>query len=408
MDVRYPEEVTLDFRESVRAFISAQLPEDWKGVGALEGKELSGFLTRWRVALAERSFIAATWPQQYGGAGLTKLEQVVLMEEIVAAGLPAYVGNDNFSVKMIGNTLLKWGTEDQKQRFLPRIVSGEHVWCQGFSEPGAGSDLADLRTRAKLEGDRWVIDGQKIWTSAAMHASWIFVLARTEPEVGKHAGISMLLVPLKQPGIEVRPIKMMNGEEEFCEVFFNGAVTDADCIVGNRGEGWKVAGTLLEFERGEEAATLPLLFRAEFDRLVDLVRSQGLEDDPVIRQRLADTYSRLEIIRFLGLRTLTGWLDGGSPGRESSVFKLMWSEYHQRVTALAMDVLGPDGLAPSGRPSPRSHRTDDPGAPNSSMSWASVFLNSRAGTIYAGTSEVQRNIISEKVLGMPREPKRMV
>jgi alkylation response protein AidB-like acyl-CoA dehydrogenase len=405
MDVSYPPAVE-EFRTTVRAFIAALLPPDWQGIGALEGEDLMSFLSSWRTALAERGYVAPAWPREYGGAGLSKLEHLVLMEEIAAAGLPGYVLNDNFSVKMIGNTLLHWGTEEQKRRFLPRIVSGEDVWCQGFSEPGAGSDLASLRTKARLDGDRWVINGQKIWTSAAMRSSWVFMLARTELDAGKHAGISMLLVPLEQAGIDIRPIRMSNGDDEFCEVYFTDAVTDADCLVGGRGEGWKVAGTLLTYERGEEAATLPVLFRAEFDRLAELARSRGMGDDAVLRQRLAAAYSQVEVLRFLGLRLLTRWLKGGAPGPESSVFKLIWSEYHQSVTELAMDVLGVDGLAPTGRPSPRAHRTDDPGAPNSTMSWASVFLNSRAGTIYAGTSEIQRNIIGESVLGLLREPRR--
>lgn len=404
MDVSYPPEAE-EFRGTVREFIAGQLPPGWQGVGRLEGPELAEFLGSWRRALAESGFVAPAWPREYGGAGLSKLEHVVLMEEIAAAGLPAYVLNDNFSVKMIGNTLLHWGTPEQRKRFLPRIVSGEDVWCQGFSEPGAGSDLAGLRTRATLDADRWVINGQKIWTSKAQDANWVFILARTEPDVRRHAALSMLLVPLDQPGVDIRPIRMLNGDEEFCEVYFTDAVTDASCIVGARGEGWQVAGTLLTYERGEEAATLPVLFRAELDRLVDLVRSRGRSEDPVIRQRLAAAYSQVEILRFLGFRVLTGWLSGATPGRESSVFKLIWSEHHQAVTELAMDILGADGLAPTGRPSPRAHRTDDPGAPNSSMSWASVFLNSLAGTIYAGSSEIQRNIIGDQTLGLPREPR---
>lgn len=404
MDVSYPDSAEA-FRSTARAFIDAQLPPDWHGIGSLAGDELTSFLATWRRGLADRGFVAPAWPKKYGGAGLGKLEHLVLMEEIASAGLPGYVLNDNFSVKMIGNTLLHWGTEEQRLRFLPRIVSGEDVWCQGFSEPGSGSDLASLRTRARLEDGRWMIDGQKIWTSAAMRASWIFMLARTEPDAPKHAGISMLLVPLDQPGVEIRPIRMMNGDDEFCEVYFTGAATEADCLVGARGEGWKVAGTLLTYERGEEAATLPVLFRAEFDRIQRLARDKSVADDPRYRQRLAAAYSQVEILRFLGLRLLTSWLKGGTPGQESSVLKLLWSEYHQTVTELAMDILGVDGLAPTGRPSPRAHRTDDPGSPNSTMSWASVFLNSRAGTIYAGTSEIQRNIISESVLGLPREPR---
>jgi alkylation response protein AidB-like acyl-CoA dehydrogenase len=315
------------------------------------------------------------------------------------------VATDTYSVKMLANTLLQWGTDDQKRHLLPRIRSMEDVWCQGYSEPGSGSDLASLTTRATLSGDSWIIDGQKVWTSAADRANWIFLLARTDPDVPRHQGISFLLAPLDQPGIEVRPIRMMNGEAEFAEVFFTGARTAAHNVVGPVNAGWKVAQTLLGFERGDEAATLPVLFRAELNRLIALIREAGLDTDPRIRQRVADAFSHVEVMRFLGYRVLSGLVAGRPPGPEASVFKLLWSEHHQHITELAMDVLGPRGLVPEGRGPLRVYRTDDPGAPNSTGSWSQVFLNSRAGTIYAGTSEVQRNILGETTLGLPREPR---
>jgi alkylation response protein AidB-like acyl-CoA dehydrogenase len=311
--------------------------------------------------------------------------------------------NDTFSIKMLGGTLLRWGTEAQKRWFLPRILSGEDRWCQGFSEPGSGSDLASLSTRAVLDGDRWVIDGQKVWTSRAREANWIFLLARTNREARKHAGITFLLVDMRQPGIEVRPIRALSGESEFNEVFLTGATTPVDHVVGNVDQGWAVTTTLLGLERGEEAATNPILFRAELDRLVALARERGRTADPPVRQRLADAHARCEIMRFLGLRILTGVLSGdGTLGPEASISKLYWSEYHRVITELALDVLGPDAMVAKGRGPLRAYRTDDPGAPNTTGSWIGAFYNATAGTIYAGTSEVQRNIVGESVLGLPR------
>ena len=405
MDFRYPPELD-DFRAEVRRALTEELPEGFVGVGAIADRaEAERFVQDFRATLVRRGLFAVTWPAEYGGRGLSRLHQVVVVDELARAGLPYGVATDTYSVKMLANTLLVWGTDEQKQHFLPRIRSLEHVWCQGYSEPGSGSDLASLTTRAELDGAEWVIDGQKVWTSSADRANWIFVLARTDPEAPRHSGISFLLVPLDQPGIEVRPIRMINGEAEFSEVFFTGARTRAEHVVGPVNSGWKVAQTLLGFERGDEAATLPLLFRAELDRLIALVRERGLQDDPLVRQELARCLSSVEIMRFLGYRVLTGLISGTAPGPEASVFKLIWSEYHQQVTDLAMNVLGLPGLAPAGRGPLRVYRTDDPGAPNSTGSWSGVFLNARAGTIYAGTSQVQRNILGEGVLGLPREPR---
>lgn len=327
------------------------------------------------------------------------------MEELALAGVPFGLPQDTFGVKMLANTLLRWGTDEQRSHFLPRILSGEDTWCQGYSEPDAGSDLASLTTRAVREGDEWVIDGQKVWTSGAHHSDWIFVLARTDRAAPKHRGISFLLVPLDQPGVEVRPFRMMSGQLHFNEVFFNGARTRADLVVGGVDNGWTVAQSLLGVERGEEAATNPILFRAEVERLVELARLYGRDQDPVIRQRIAWCWSKVEIMRYLGYRILTGWLKGAEPGPESSIAKLYWSEYHTKVTDLAMDIMGLHAQVPVGRPPLRTYRTDDPGAANSSASWSTTYLIARSGTIYAGTSQVQRNILAEKVLGLPREPR---
>jgi alkylation response protein AidB-like acyl-CoA dehydrogenase len=401
---------TATFRGAVREFLRVNLPEGWRGIGAIaDRREADCFVTTWRQALYENGLLAVSWPREYGGAGLSKVEQVVLVEELARAGVPSMGYNDTFGIKMLGNTLLRWGTEDQKRWFLPRILSGADRWCQGYSEPGAGSDLAALSTTARLDGDRWVINGQKLWTSRAREANWIFLLARTKLDAPRHRGISFLLVPLDQPGIEIRPIRALSGESEFNEVFFTEATTAAANIVGAVDSGWTVAMTLLGLERGEEAATNPILFRAEFDRLVEMARSRRDADDSaganvVFRDRLADAYVRVEIMRYLGLRILTGVLQhDGQLGPEASIAKLYWSEYHQRLTRLAVDIMAADALVVEGRLPLRAFRTDDPGAPNSSGSWLGAFYNATAGTIYAGASEVQRNILAESVLGLPRE-----
>ena len=403
MDPHYPVEAEA-YREKIRAFLGEHLPAGWKGIGGLDNEAAATFTEEWRATLYENGLLAASWPKEYGGGGLTPLEQVVVVEEFYRAGVPTGGPNDVFGIQMVGNTILHWGTDDQKRHFLPRILSGQDRWCQGYSEPGAGSDLAALSTRAVLDGDEWVINGQKIWTSAAHLANWIFVLARTDPELPKHKGITFFLVPMDQPGVEVRPIQMMTGRSEFNETFFTDARTPRDNVVGAVNAGWGVAMTLLGYERGEAAATFPIMFRAELDRLLDLARSVGASDDLRIRQRLAWCYSKVEIMRFLGLRTLTKFLAGSEPGPGESTFKLFWSEYHKVVTELGVDILGAAALTPAGRAS-TGFQADDVGAPNDSASWVSAFLMSRAGSIYAGTSQVQRNIIGEMVLGLPKEPR---
>jgi alkylation response protein AidB-like acyl-CoA dehydrogenase len=399
----YPAEAE-SFRAEVRTVLAEELPEGWPGIGAIAGREdAERFAARWRQSLYRRGLLGITWPPEYGGRGLSRLHQVVLVEELARAGVPYGEHTDLFGVKMLGSTLLRWGTPEQKARFLPRILSGADRWCQGFSEPDAGSDLASLATRATLQGAEWVIDGQKIWTSVAHRANWIFLLARTDPRARGHQGISFLLCPLDQPGIEIRPIRQLTGDSDFNEVFFTGARTPADLVVGAPGEGWKVAMTLLGHERGEEAATNPILFKAELDRLFALAADRGRDRDPLIRQRLAWCHVRVEIMRYLGYRILTQVQNGTDLGAAASVAKLYWSEYHVAATELALDIQGLAGLVPEGRGPLRAVRTDDPGAPNSSGSWLGAFLNARAGTIYAGTSEVQRNILAETVLGLPKE-----
>ncbi|HLG92943.1 MAG TPA: acyl-CoA dehydrogenase family protein, partial [Acidimicrobiales bacterium] len=320
MEVRYPPEAE-SYRDKVRAFLADNLPPGWRGIGALAPEEAARFTRAWRATLADHGFLAVAWPKEYGGGGLSPLEQVVLAEELTRAGVPMGAPNDVFGIQMVGNTLLAWGTEPQRRHFLPRIVSGDDVWCQGYSEPNAGSDLANLGCRAVLDGDQWVINGQKVWTSYGHLANWIFLLARTDPDAPKHRGISFLLVSMDQPGVEVRPIKMISGDSEFNEVFFTDARAPAANVVGEVNGGWAVAMTLLGYERGEAAATFPLLFRAELDRLVQLARDRGRLDDPLVRQRLAWCHAKVEVMRYLGYRALTGFLAGRPPGPESSIFK---------------------------------------------------------------------------------------
>jgi alkylation response protein AidB-like acyl-CoA dehydrogenase len=404
MDIGYPAEAAV-YRDKVRSFLAEQLPAGWHGLGALPAEEQQQFSDAWRTVLYQNGYLAVSWPTEYGGGGLTPVEQVVVAEEFAKAGVPSGGRTDGFGISMIGPTLMEWGSEAQRRYFLPRILSGEDRWCQGYSEPNAGSDLGSLATRAELDGDEWVINGQKMWTSAGHLANWIFVLTRTDPDAPKHRGITFLLCPMDQQGVDVRPIKMISGESEFTEVFFTDARTAAANVVGEVNGGWAVAMTLLGYERGGRAATTSILYQNELDRLLDLARLYGRTEDPRIRQRLAWCYSEVQIMRYLGYRTLTGFLSGARPGPEASISKLFWSEYHQVATELAMDIMGPDGLAPSGAGSLSVFAPDPPGTPNSTASWEATFLNARGGTIYAGSSQIQRNILGEMALGLPKEPR---
>ena len=394
-----------EYREKVQAFLAEKLPPNWKGIGALTGEALEHFITEWRATLYSSGYLAPGWPVEFGGGGLSELEQVIIAEEFARAGVPTGGHNDVFSIQMLGNTLLLFGTEEQKRYYLPRLLAGEDTWCQGYSEPNAGSDLSNVGLRAELDGDQWVLNGQKIWTSAGHLADHIFTLARTDPDAPKHKGISFLLVDMRQPGIEVRPIKMLSGESEFNEVFYTDAVVPKENVVGGVNNGWAVAMGLLGFERGAAASIAPIAFEDEFNRLLQLAKDRGVNNDPRIRQKLAWCYSKVQVMRYLGMRTLTKFLAGHHPGPDGAIFKLYWSEYHKIVTELGVDLLGMDAMVPTGRKPSSAFSTDDAGAPNDSMSWTMTFLNARAGTIYAGSSQVQRNIIGEMVLGLPKEPK---
>jgi alkylation response protein AidB-like acyl-CoA dehydrogenase len=403
MDFTYPETAEA-IRAEIRAWLDVNLPEGWQGTGRLDTDELAAFNQDWRRKLYEGGWLGLEWPAEYGGRGLGEIEAIVVYEELARAGVPAGGPNDAFSIGMLGNTLLKLGTEEQKRHFIPRILSGEDVWCQGYSEPDAGSDLAGVKTRAVLDGDEWIINGQKIWTSAGHLANWIFVVARTDPDSPKHKGITFILCPMDQPGVEVRPIEMISGESEFNEVFFTDARAPRDHIIGTVNDGWRVSMALLGFERGKDAATASIGFRNELDRLFAYARELGCADDPEIRDRLVRAHEKVEIMRFMGYSALTRFARGQDPGPDAAITKVWWSDYHRDVTELAMDIMGIAGLVSEGRKPSSAFRSDDFNAPNSTASWQTVFLNARAGTIYAGTNQIQRNIIGEMMLGLPKEP----
>ena len=394
------------YREKIQAFIAEHMPANWEGIGSLTGDAKQQFLGEWRQVLSDNKLLATMWPNEYGGPGLSANENVIIAEEFTKAGLPTGGSNDGFGIGMVGNTIIEWGTEEQKKHYLPRILSGADLWCQGYSEPNAGSDLANLGCKAELDGDEWVLNGQKIWTSSGQYADWIFVLGRTDASAAKHHGITFFLCPMDQPGVEVRPITNIVGHSHFNEVFFSDARVPKENVIGQPNGGWAVAMTLLGYERGFGATTTYFRYRSELDRLVELAKDRGKTDDPGIRQRLAWCHSKVEIMRWLGQQVLTGFLNGEPPGPNSSIGKLNWSEYHKKVTELSLDILGADAMIIDGDTGYSAGLgAADAGTPNTSSAWINSFMAARSGTIYAGTSQVQRNIVGERVLGLPKEPR---
>ena len=405
MDPTYSGEADV-FRDKIRAFLGENLPTDWQGLRALPANQREGFVRDWRVALGENHLIAPGWAVEYGGGGLSAIERVVLHEEFASVGVPTGGANDGFGIGMVGNTIIEWGTEDQKKHYLPRILEGDDLWCQGYSEPDAGSDLANLGCKAELDGDEWILNGQKIWTSNGHLANWIFVLARTTPENGKHQGITFFLCPMDQSGVDVRPIVNIAGHSHFNEVFFSDARVSKNNVIGEVNGGWAVAMTLLGYERGFGATTTYFRYRAELDRLVEMAQARKRTNEPDIRQRLAWCHSKVEIMRWLGQQVLTSFLNGEPPGPKSSIGKLNWSEYHREATELALDILGSDAMIVEGDDRLAAGLgAADAGTPNTSSAWINSFLSARSGTIYAGTSQVQKNIIGERILGLPKEPR---
>lgn len=404
MDVAYPPEAHA-FRDRIRAFLTENLPSDWPGAGALAPEEREEIGQRWRKILADRGLVAVSWPKEYGGGGLSAIEQLVLAEEFARVGSPERAENDPLGIDLLGNTMIALGSEEQKRHFLPRILSGEDRWCQGFSEPDAGSDLASVRTKAVLDDDDWVINGQKIWTSAGSTATWIFALARTDPAAPKHKGLSMLLVPIDQPGVVVRPIVNAAGHASFSEVFFTDARARAADVLGGVGGGWKAAMTLLGFERGSQIITAAAEFGRDLDRMRSLARNRGLNTVPHIRDGLAWCYSRVQILRYQGYRGLTALLNGQRPGADAAINKVVWSEYFRRYTDLAVEILGLEALSPNGPGNGAALMVPVAGTPNTAGCWMDELLYARAATIYAGSSQIQRNVIGEQLLGLPKEPR---
>jgi alkylation response protein AidB-like acyl-CoA dehydrogenase len=379
------------FGDEVRSWFTEHLVGDFATIGTSndfgDGSDLP-LRKAWELELAAGGWVGASWSTEHGGRDLSLTQQLIFNEEYARAGGPTRLGF--FGEQLLGPTLMALGTPAQQERFLGPILRAEEYWCQGFSEPDAGSDLANIKTTAVLDGDQWVINGQKVWTSLGHFADWIFVVCRTDTSAPKHKGLSFLLCPLKQPGIELRPIRQITGTAEFNEVFFTDARTSADMIIGPVNGGWGVVMATLGFERGTAFLGQQLRFAAEYRAVAELARAKGLADEPTIRQRLADAYVGLEIMRLTGLRTISQLLNDKPLGPEGSIGKLHWSRWHQRLGELAMDILGPDGLVLS-----------EDGIV-ADLQYA--FLFSRAHTIYAGSSEVQRNIIGERVLGLPRDP----
>jgi alkylation response protein AidB-like acyl-CoA dehydrogenase len=387
------------FRAEIRGWLEDNLAGEWaalKGLGG-PGKDHEAIEERlaWNRHLAQHGWSGVGWPAEHGGRGLSLWQQVIFHEEYARSNAPARV--NHVGEELLAPTLMAFGTKEQQERFLPRILAVEELWAQGYSEPDAGSDLANVKTRAVLDeaAGEWVIDGQKVWTSNAHFSDWLFVIARSEPGSARHNGLSFLLVPIDQDGVDVRPIEQLTGGSEFNEVFLTGARTDADLIVGEPGKGWGVAMGLLGFERGVSILAQLVDFDRELRALVTLAKDNGAVDDPILRDRLAGLRAELEVMRFMALRSLSnvkGGEDSSAGGGAASIFKLAWADWHKRLGEAAMQVLGPAGLLADG-------------APYDLNEWQRLFLFSRADSIYGGSDEVQRNILAERVLGLPREPK---
>jgi alkylation response protein AidB-like acyl-CoA dehydrogenase len=345
----------------------------------------------WERELADAKFICPQWPAEFGGKGLDAVRVAVFNEELYRAGVPRVVRGMGES--LVGPSVIVHGTPEQQAYFLPRIISGEDVYCQGFSEPGTGSDLAGLQTKGEIDGDEIVITGQKLWTSGAARANRMFLLCRTDPTAEKHAGISFVLIDFKDPAVTYQPVRQMSGAAEFCEDFLDGVRAPLFNVIGGLNNGWRVAMTTLGYERGGSATIMHLAYEREFWELAETARKRGNSTDPEIRQKLAWAYSQVEIMRFSGLRALAQLAQGRRPGPEASINKLFWSEYHKKLGEIAMDIEGADALV---RPDGSGYATTP---------WQNVFLASRAGSIYSGTNEIQRNIVAERALGLPKEPR---
>jgi alkylation response protein AidB-like acyl-CoA dehydrogenase len=377
MDLTFNER-ELAFRDELRAWFADNDP----------GNEPDGDdETRWvwrrdfQRRLADGGWAAVHWPKEFGGRGATLTESAIFFEELGRSGAPLPV--NVLGLLLAGPTIMTWGTQEQKDRFLAPILGAEEIWCQGFSEPDAGSDLAGLKTRAVKDGDGWVVSGQKVWTSAAQYSKWCMLVARTDPDVPKHKGLTYFLMDMEQDEIAVRPLRQITGEPEFNELFIDGARIPDDNVVGGVGNGWRVALTTLMNERAGLAFFLQVRMRQLLDRLIEEAAGEGLLDDPVIADKLGDLHLRAEVLRLTAYRGLTAVQKYGQPGPEGSLTKWMWSDTNQQLTQLAADLLGTRALT-AGEP------------------WAYELLRARGNSIEGGTTEVLKNIVAERVLGLPK------
>jgi alkylation response protein AidB-like acyl-CoA dehydrogenase len=379
------------FRDEVRGWLEANRPEELIGVEAERasfGTETPA-LKAWSGKLHDAGFMCVSWPKEYGGRGLTGVEVAVLNEEFARAHVPRVTRG--MGEWLVGPSIIVHGTDEQKAAFLPRIIDGTDRYCQGFSEPDAGSDLAGLKTRGEVDGDELVITGQKVWTSGAHLANMMFCLCRTDPDVPKHRGISYVLLPMRladgnSNGIELRPIKQITGQSHFFETFIEGARAPLGNIIGGLNNGWRVTMTTLGNERGGSATTQHVQYTKQFWQVVDLARKLGKVNDPLVRQDLAWAFTHCEIMRYQGLKTLSEVVARKEPGPASSINKMFWSEYAQRFAEIIVNLQGLDGVV------------------GEQDKWQTNFLSTRSVTIWGGTAQVQRNIVGERVLGLPKEP----
>ena len=386
------------FRDEVRSWLSKNLPKDWsskvQAASDVPREEAYDFLRKWQSRMYEAGLVGLTWPKESGGRGLTFMEEMILQEEMALAKAPPVL--NILAVGMAGPTINAYGTEEQKRRYPPKMLSCEEIWCQGYSEPNSGSDLAALQTRAVKDGDYYVINGQKVWTSLAHIADWMMLLARTDPAAPKHKGITYFLLDMHSPGVTVKPLKQITGDAEFNEVYFDNVRVHESQILGGLNNGWAVGLTTLMYERLALGFGLQVRLRIALDGLVDLARRSSKNGgpatkDPVMRQKLAQMWIDTEVFKYTGARAITKLLKGELPGPEASTGKMMWVEGHQRLQELAMELEGPYAQLTKG-----SRWAVENGL------WQYGFLRSRANSIEGGTTEIQRNIIGERVLGLPK------
>jgi alkylation response protein AidB-like acyl-CoA dehydrogenase len=377
------------FRDELRDWLRANVPADWDERREEPLEARFDYLKAWQRKLHSAGWAGISWPKEYGGRGAPLIEQVIFYEEMARAKAPPLA--NVLGLALIGPAIIAFGTAAQKARFLEKILSAGEIWCQGFSEPNAGSDLAALSTSAVLDGDAYIVNGQKVWNSYGWAADWCELVVRTDPSAAKHKGLTVLLVDMKSPGVEVRPLRQMTGESEFNELFFRDVRVPVENVLGKVNDGWNVALGTLMHERATLGAGLQILYRRNIDRLIELARSNGRSTDPVIRQNLAQCYAEIEIMRWNQMRAYSRLSAAGVPGPEGSIQKIFWSELNQRLQQVAQELLGPFGQLAAGG----EHAVDN-------GLWAYGYLRARGNTIEAGTSEVQRNIIGHFVLGLPK------